>query len=325
MNRFKNILCYAGTETNEQAILRSVELAVQNNAKLTVMDVIKPIPKAIGTMTDMASPHELEGLVVKQHERDLLERLAEYSDTAIAIEAVVTTGDPASEIIRRVVTDDIDLVVKTADGFSPSGRMFGSIARTLLRMCPCPVWMLKPEIHGSFDQVLAAIDLDADDDVHRNLNREILELAFSIASTEGAALHIVSAWRLWMEGALRSRAGDKAVDRMVGMQEAKIHRALDELLQAPMAKDDNIHIHIRQGDSPAVIRSVVDEIKADLIVMGTVCRTGVPGFLIGNTAESIIPEITCSMLALKPEGFVSPVQIAGAQSNTRSEMPMPLS
>ena len=41
--------------------------------------------------------------------------------------------------------------------------------------------------------------------------------------------------------------------------------------------------------------------------MGTVCRTGIAGFFIGNTAESILQQVDCSVLTVKPDGFVSPV------------------
>jgi len=41
--------------------------------------------------------------------------------------------------------------------------------------------------------------------------------------------------------------------------------------------------------------------------MGTVARTGLPGLLIGNTAEKILNRVTASVLAVKPEGFVSPL------------------
>lgn len=46
-----------------------------------------------------------------------------------------------------------------------------------------------------------------------------------------------------------------------------------------------------------------------LLVMGTVTRTGIQGFLIGNTAEQILQRVACSVLAVKPDGVVSPVQI----------------
>jgi nucleotide-binding universal stress UspA family protein len=32
--------------------------------------------------------------------------------------------------------------------------------------------------------------------------------------------------------------------------------------------------------------------------------------IIGNTAEAILDQLTCSVLAIKPPGFVSPVTVA---------------
>ena len=51
---------------------------------------------------------------------------------------------------------------------------------------------------------------------------------------------------------------------------------------------------------------------SDQVVMGTVCRTGLAGFFIGNTAESVLQQVNCSVLVLKPEGFVSPVKLEEA-------------
>ena len=41
--------------------------------------------------------------------------------------------------------------------------------------------------------------------------------------------------------------------------------------------------------------------------MGTVARSGVPGLLIGNKAEKVLSGIDCTVLAVKPSGYVSPV------------------
>ena len=35
----------------------------------------------------------------------------------------------------------------------------------------------------------------------------------------------------------------------------------------------------------------------------------VPGFIVGNIAETILNHIDCSVLAVKPEGFVTPVTL----------------
>jgi universal stress protein E len=174
MHHFKNILVDAGTEQPETAVSRAIKLALENKARLTLMDVVKPLPRPLGMMTDAAKPGELERLVASDLRRKLFEIAADFSDTGLSPDVVVAVGAPATEITRRVVDNDHDLVVKTADGYSAAGRLFGSAAKSLLRLCPCPVWILKPEIHGKFDQVLAAIDLESDDKVHIDLNRDML-------------------------------------------------------------------------------------------------------------------------------------------------------
>ena len=68
-------------------------------------------------------------------------------------------------------------------------------------------------------------------------------------------------------------------------------------------------VHIVKGKAHKVIQDLVQEQKADLVVMGTVARTGIPGVITGNTAESILNNIGCSVLAVKPPGFVTPVTL----------------
>ncbi|MEL6104734.1 MAG: universal stress protein [Planctomycetota bacterium] len=308
MNEFKSILVVVNTKEPHAAVTRATELAIENNARLTLMDVIKPLPQSIRRMTDVASPQELERLIVEDRRRQLREIAAEISDTAVPLSVHVATGDPATEITRHVIDANHDLVVKTADGFSGAGRLFGSVAKSLMRLCPCPVWFLKPEIHGEFDQVLAAIDVESGDAAHHRLNQQILELAYSIAQRDKAQFHLVAAWDLWMEQSMRRHAGDNAVNAILKKREENAHQSLNQLMRTAHIETDDVHVHLKNGSAPEAIRAVADEVKADLLVMGTVCRTGISGFLIGNTAETVIPDACCSLLTLKPDGFVSPVE-----------------
>ncbi len=63
MKRFKNILLYAGMEQNEAAVNRAIKLAIENRAQLTMMDVVKPIPRALGMLTDVVESEEMQRLV----------------------------------------------------------------------------------------------------------------------------------------------------------------------------------------------------------------------------------------------------------------------
>jgi nucleotide-binding universal stress UspA family protein len=80
-------------------------------------------------------------------------------------------------------------------------------------------------------------------------------------------------------------------------------------------------IHFPHGNPSEQIHRVRSEIGADLIVLGTVCRTGIAGFLIGNTAEQLLSWLDCSVLTLKPEGFQSPVA-AGDDVDWPEKFPM---
>ncbi|MEW8584193.1 MAG: universal stress protein, partial [Candidatus Thiodiazotropha sp.] len=63
-----------------------------------------------------------------------------------------------------------------------------------------------------------------------------------------------------------------------------------------------------KGEPSTVIHQISDRLNADLIVMGTVGRSGIPGLFIGNTAEEVLQNTRASILAVKPPSFVSPVQ-----------------
>jgi len=83
----------------------------------------------------------------------------------------------------------------------------------LLRKCPCPVWIMKPPEKSKYSSILAAVDFDpvnpkVSDQV---LNREILELASSLALTDSASLHIVHAWEAFAESTMLSR-GDISLE-----------------------------------------------------------------------------------------------------------------
>ncbi len=73
--------------------------------------------------------------------------------------------------------------------------------------------------------------------------------------------------------------------------------------------DGTAKVHVVKGNADWVIPRISKAEKIDLLVMGTVCRTGIPGFLIGNTAEKVLADVDCSVLTAKPEGFQSPVKL----------------
>ena len=59
--------------------------------------------------------------------------------------------------------------------------------------------------------------------------------------------------------------------------------------------------HVERGLPEDVIPAVAEDIKAGIVVLGTVGRTGLSAAFIGNTAERVIGHLRCDLLAIKPD------------------------
>jgi len=316
MKRFRNILYVADPVVElGEAFERAVALSENTGARLTIVEVNEPIPSFVTRKT----PYNLREIVTK-HRKSELKKICESVGRRIKIEAKLLEGKFFLEIVREVLRNGRDLVIKPAEGGSVIGRLFGSNDMHLLRKCPCPVWLIKPAEDRSYRIIMAAVDFNEDDEseVTEALNRQILELAMSLAHSENSKLHVCHAWYPPYVDMMENKPGisDKEVKAYVEEEYAHHQQRLDQLMgQAKKWTGEEIYksvrpnMHLSKGGARNVIPELARGLHADLVVMGTVARTGISGLLIGNTAESILDQLDCSVLAVKPKGFVTPVTL----------------
>jgi nucleotide-binding universal stress UspA family protein len=317
MNRFSNILFVAeSAPDNLAAFTQAVELAKSNQAQLTVLGVVD-LP-AVSVSALEASEGKLHEAILGA-ERDELKELLESANGSPDCEIKVAVGKKFVEVIREVVAEERDLVIKAIGPQFGVHSLFGSADMKLLRQCPCPLWLIKPTEPKGKRQILAAVDYDPENDAEDALNRNILEIATSLALSEFAELHVVHAWRLAYEKTLRTRNvgySSATVDAILANVKTDRGLWLKELVNehcGTKSKEVRSYLkpqtHLIKGRAGHVVPSLCAELGAELIVMGTLGRVGIPGLFIGNTAETILRQIDCSVLAVKPSGFVSPVTL----------------
>jgi len=318
MNRFKNILYVTeASVAQDAAMARAVALARNNQADLTVIDVIPAIPLGMGMPPGALMRIDFQAAMAAEH-RKLLESLVAPYRQQLSIEVEVLAGRRFLEVIRAVLRNGHDLVLKPAEDPSWVNRLFGSDDMHLLRKCPCPVWLTKPAEKSNYECIVAALGFDPTDadSVEQELNREILELSTSLALSDFAALHLAHAWdapevgfvRLWVDDPDVTEASIIAGEQLRHKSAmALLNQSLRERLGEQSYAYLSPRIHLPQGAAHVAIPALVNELQADLVVMGTVARSGVAGMIIGNTAEAILDQLKCSVLAIKPPGFVSPV------------------
>ena len=306
MKRFKNIsLIY---ECDQPTLERAALLAKENHARLTIVHAIKEFPNSWHHLYVDDKPVDVKKLVMEDQQERLDKIASSVHSLGVHPKTRLLEGEPFVEIIRDVIENHRDLVIMTVDK-KPGWRefFFGNTVSAMMRDCPCPVLALKPKEQKGFKKILVAVDPVLVGDSHDTLNKVILDLASSLAELEDAELHVVHAWRLVGETMLRGRfAIPKAdVDRAVQLEFEKRRSLLEDVLKKNSVSSE--HVHLPKGDTVHAIPELVKELGADLLVMGTVCRTGIPGFIMGNTAEQVLGAVECATLTVKPEGFVSPV------------------
>jgi nucleotide-binding universal stress UspA family protein len=231
-------------------------------------------------------------------------------ETSATIE-VEYGATPAVRIIRRVLRNEHDLLVKQTE--SATGRTgFPGVDMQLLRQCPCPVWLSRP-IGRSRQEIRVAVAIDPQDEgpAAHSLALELLRFARSLADSCSGELDVISCWEYEFEETLRYspwiHLPEDEIRSTVTGAESDHRTALDETIRES-GIDGNIRVNQVRGRADRTIPSIVTSRGVDILVMGTLGRTGIPGFIIGNTAETILQQLPCSVVAMKPHGFVSPVK-----------------
>ena len=304
MQRFERILFVNDTGVNaEPAFRRAVRLAAANGAQLTVIDIGREFPRTMGNLQKAFNK-------VNEERLQTLSKIA--AADGIELRMRMVTGIPFIEVIQEVSQGGHDLVIKSAEGRGGlSSMLFGSTDLNLLRKCPCPVWIIKPSKRKHYARILAAVDPDPSEPANAKLNKQILELASSLAAREHSELHILHVWNFLYESSLRSgrfKVPKAEVDQMVKDARNQHKSWLDGLVAQYDLQGLTVKVHMLKGDPGDVIPAIAQKKRVELIVMGTVARTGIPGFIIGNTAEKALNAVDCSVLAVKPDSFVTPVE-----------------
>ena len=260
-------------------------------------------------------PQELLELVINDRRKNLNALAADMGQQGVDARTLLVTGTPFLEITRQVLRDKHDLVILAAEGKGGlKERLFGSTSMHLMRKCPCPVWVVKSTKRAKYKRILAAVDTTSDfpDSERDSLNPLIMQLASSLAQMDNSEFHVVQVWSVFAEGHMAVRGGlsENSIRNLRKQTRHQYTSQLDRLQAGINLKEIITHRHLlRDDDAPKAIIKLAKSKEIDLLVMGTVCRTGLTGFYIGNTAETVLSEVNCSVLTVKPEGFETPVTL----------------
>ncbi len=316
MSNIKRILIAIDDETNENIVIKKgLLLAEQQQADVMICTVLNHTKKAAHAFSDIISETQFREYLIQYHRSRTEDMVNALNTNKINITFEFTTGTPYIEIINQAFVFNADIIIQSSHSEQQGRLFFSSADWRLIRKSPVPVWIVKntqPEIP---QRMAVAIDV-TDDSGNMEFNKEILTLAATIAKYSESQLDVFSAWEVFGETSARYspflNISEQQIDQILEKTRSDVESKQNELkawlIDTAIINQDAVRWHIEKGDASEIIPQIIDQHDIGLLVIGTVNRTGVPGLLIGNTAETVLSKVTCSVLSIKPSLFESPVK-----------------
>jgi len=228
------------------------------------------------------------------HEQTLKQQLVEVFDENIDVSLhIAVTSDIATWVKQYVNDFGFDLVIKTGNR---SEKLFYTPTDwQLIRQLDCALLITSTNKWRAKSSILASVDVSDDNDRQAVMNDQVLAEAELWAKTQDHELNVVYS--------VPVPTASLELD-IVEMDEVKRQRfpKAKESLASLLGRNQlaEVNTHIEFGAADKRIPSVANKIKADLVVMGSVGRKGINGFLLGNTAEKVMRNLRTDVLIIKP-------------------------
>jgi universal stress protein E len=295
---FTNLLLCV-TEDDDAAVRYVARLAAATGASLTIADVIEDTPPIARRL--LPRSWNLPALVRTQKQARI-ERSAALARRLGAVpKTVLVTGSPIKALVREVVRGGHDLLAVGAS--SGTVQCVGMSATRLLREAPCPVLLVRASRRRRRPRVLVAVDpatwVGKD---NRALTAKLLETAIWLAEKHEGELHVLHVWVPYGERMiLRAGVTTAEARSFFAGQREEARQDLQRALAPFHAHIAPARVHLVKGDPRVMIADFATAHHTELLVVGTVARSGVAGRIIGNTAEAVLSQLPCSMLVVKPD------------------------
>lgn len=309
MKRFKKILFISRChEEYQNSLYHAVKLAYQNNAEIKFMIISHALPDEFESYQQKLKV----GYITKFEEYiDMACRDVNINRGQLDISISINLSElPDMDIVKKAVRGEHDLIIKSIDQVK---RGFKSFDMKLLRNVPCPIWFFRSSsTNKDISKIAAAIDANRTDERNVNLSKKIVTIGNNICKDYHSQLDIICCWKPSIpDTAINNALVEISEEELAKVHSKQLHHLntnIENIIEnSSIDSTSHFNLHTLKGDPEDIIPEFITNSNIEMIIMGTVNRTGIPGFFIGNTAENVLNEITCSLLALKPEGFKSPI------------------
>ena len=296
MDKFRKLFVAIDFSPNSDEALRQAhDRALSTGAQLAVCHIVPNELRTNLLFPDISRIAALKfPLEMKQIAEAAAARVAEITGrTEGEFELIVDDGTPQALILNRAEEWLADLIIVGSHGqTSAADALLGSVTDSVIRHAHCPVLIVRPGKRTG--RIVAGTDFS--DPV-----LPALRAAGNEAERTGAELTVVhSLDMVWSLAAYPALAFGGAPFNISAEQIKELElvatQRLKESLKQLNVTGDTL---VTTGPAGTALLDIASERKADLIVVGTIGRTGLRRALLGSVAETVAKGAPCSVLIVR--------------------------
>jgi universal stress protein E len=280
------------------ALRAAVRLAARHGTPVTALHVIDP--KLAGAMKEA---HHSTDADVNRHVRESVHALLAKAGTdPQAVKVELQIGHPFLALVDACHRLKADLLVLGTRGTEHGPNQVGAIAARCVRKAPADVLLVREGKAGAFQHVTACVDLS-------ETSAKAVRAARDVAEDDKAPLDCLFIYQSALAMSMDYAGFVPPLPDQSGENAEAWRQDLEKFVQPILRTAEGLkwrslvleRINIREA-----LYAHVRDSKSDLVVLGTRGKTDLRTLIMGTTAERIVTHAPCSILAVKPDGFVFP-------------------
>ena len=286
------------SENSANALREASRIANWNDATLVCLHVLDE--EVIEIFRDRESAFD-EAAVRKTALAHLEEFVTENVGAGHDLHCQISVGHPFGELLDTLDKRDAELLVLGSHGFEiKTADRTGALANRCVRKAPANVLLVRERQREPFRSVVACVDFS-------DTSIRAAHHAGEIARQDNAALELLHIYRSPVydapeAGIFGPMLPPVDTSDILGSLRDRLEDLGEEVSDACGGYEVHTHVDEWAVTSGGIIKRL-NELDADLAVVGNRGRTRLKEIFVGTTAQQIIHRSPCSVLTVKPEGF----------------------
>jgi universal stress protein E len=282
----KVLLANDFSKSSENVVTSGIELAKIFHSKIVLLHVLPDdiVSEKVKTLLNDVARTKLKE-TAQRIEREGIE----VDNTLLEF------GSAHDRIVETAVAENANLIL-TGSGESREKEKFqlGTTTERIIEKSGKPVFVLKEGVPLNVQNILCPVDFS-------ETSKRTLKNAIIIARRFKAELTILGVCELqgstWFTSEKEREEENK---KRCAQHEAEFEKFLEDFTLS----DLNWTKEARKGKPAEEILSTIHEKMVDLLIMGTVGRTGLGRLIMGSVTEKVVREVPCSFITMKSEDVI---------------------